>query len=325
MNKTKQNFTCRICGNSSHNNSFVVREMMLGTKDEFLYFECSACRCVQISSIPTNIARYYSSGYYSLTPKKTGKLKVLTTPIERLRIQSGVGSLPVVARQFVNKLLPARNVSFLKGFVNNTEVRILDVGCGNGQKFLFPLYRSGFKRVAGCDPYILKEMNQEGEPPIYKKELSGMKGEWDILTFNHSFEHLHNPLEGLQQANRLLKKGGICIIRIPTVSSYAWQHYGTNWFQLDAPRHFFIHSVESIRYLSEETGFNIINIKYDSTHHQFTLSERYKMGKTLKERNYNNLAGRINNAFRKMGYASKAARLNKQNRGDQAVFYLKKE
>ncbi|MGC8006318.1 class I SAM-dependent methyltransferase, partial [Salmonella enterica] len=61
--------------------------------------------------------------------------------------------------------------------------------------------------------------------------------DFDVIMYNHSFEHLSNPVEHLQQAYRSLKSSGKLIIRIPTVSSFAWTKYGVNWVQLDAPRH----------------------------------------------------------------------------------------
>jgi SAM-dependent methyltransferase len=198
------------------------------------------------------------------------------------------------------------------------------VGCGNGQKFLIPLYRAGFKNVAGCDPYLEEEDTDSGRPVIYKKDIFGMDGDWDVITFNHSFEHLENPMETLQKANRILKPGGYCIIRIPTASSYAWQRYGTSWFQLDAPRHYFLHSAESIRYLVDKTNFELIKTIFDSTHHQFTISERYKKGKTLRERTYNSGLSRLAHVVQKIVNGLKASRLNRQQRGDQAIFYLKK-
>src|ERR1035437_10368943 len=56
---------CRICGNSTDNRSFIARERMLGLGDEFEYFECSNCLCLQISEIPKDIDRYYPANYYS--------------------------------------------------------------------------------------------------------------------------------------------------------------------------------------------------------------------------------------------------------------------
>lgn len=296
---------------------------MLGLRDEFLYFECSNCKCLQIAEFPDNISKYYPSDYYSFRKNKKDGLKRYSDFLFKYRIKMSVLPHPGLLGPFLNALLPLKNVTFLKGTVKDTNVRILDVGCGNGQKFLIPLYRAGFKNVAGCDPFLENEIDSHN-PVIFKKEIFDMEGEWDIITFNHSFEHLENPLETLQKAKSLLKPGGYCIIRIPTASSYAWQHYGINWFQLDAPRHYFLHSVESIGYLVEKTSFNLEKIDFDSTHHQFTISQRYKKGKTMKERSYSPGLGRLVNVIQKIINASKAHKLNRQQRGDQAIFYLKK-
>jgi len=56
---------CKICNNSRNNKTFHVKEMMFGLRDEFKYFECSNCECLQIEEIPQNIAKYYPGNYYS--------------------------------------------------------------------------------------------------------------------------------------------------------------------------------------------------------------------------------------------------------------------
>jgi SAM-dependent methyltransferase len=49
-----------------------------------------------------------------------------------------------------------------------------------------------------------------------------------------------------EAAASLLACKGIIVVRIPAVSSYAWERYGVAWMQLDAPRHFFLHSPKSM-------------------------------------------------------------------------------
>jgi hypothetical protein len=56
---------CKICGNIEENKVFEIREMMFGFRDEFTYFECSKCGCLQIAEIPINMEKYYPSNYYS--------------------------------------------------------------------------------------------------------------------------------------------------------------------------------------------------------------------------------------------------------------------
>ena len=56
---------CRICSAEGEFRSYLVREMFYGTREEFEYFSCPGCNCLQIACIPENIGKYYSEGYYS--------------------------------------------------------------------------------------------------------------------------------------------------------------------------------------------------------------------------------------------------------------------
>jgi SAM-dependent methyltransferase len=144
--------------------------------------------------------------------------------------------------------------------------------------------------------------------------------------FHHSLEHIPDPERILKIAYDLLKPGGYCIIRIPTVSSYAWKNYGMKWVQLDAPRHFYLHSIKSIEILSRRTNFKLSNIIYDSTAFQFWGSEQYLQNITLTDP-HSYLMNPKNSLFSKkdiLEFSKRAKELNAAKLGDQAVFYLKK-
>ena len=157
------------------------------------------------------------------------------------------------------------------------------------------------------------------------EELPG-RDEWDMVTFHHSFEHMANPAEVLTAAFRLLCPGGRCLIRIPTVSSSAWEQFGVHWVQLDAPRHLFLHSVRSMTLLAGAAGFLLERITYDSNHFQFSASQGYLRGIPLKDqgRERGRGAGRLRWYLRRALLNREAHRLNREGRGDQAAFLLKK-
>lgn len=67
---------CRICQNEEGNISFELTEMMYGLRDEFKYFQCSACECIQIVSPPVDMNKYYPGDYYSYTQIKQLKGRV---------------------------------------------------------------------------------------------------------------------------------------------------------------------------------------------------------------------------------------------------------
>jgi hypothetical protein len=116
------------------------------------------------------------------------------------------------------------------------------------------------------------------------------------------------------------------VIRIPTVSSYAWKHYGVNWVQLDAPRHFYLHSLESMRFLVEQAGLKLSEVVYDSTAFQFWASEQYALNIPLyDDRSY--AVSPKRSYFTKeqiAAFEKRASELNRTNLGDQAAFYLRK-
>jgi hypothetical protein len=140
--------------------------------------------------------------------------------------------------------------------------------------------------------------------------------------FHHSFEHVNDPLRTLLSARRLLCSGGTCLIRMPTTSSWAWRQYRESWCQIDAPRHTYLHSVESVRILASRAGFKLDRVIYDSTALQFWGSERYAKRRSLLEsldptgRPLEYSPGRLAH-FRRQ-----ARKLNDRQNGDQVAFYL---
>jgi SAM-dependent methyltransferase len=318
-------FSCKVCYNSKNNKSFIAREMMFGMREEFLYFQCDSCNCLQIAEFPRDISKYYAAeNYYSFVEYGLKKYQGLRGYLLRKKMVSSVLQ-DSVSKSIIKLSFSDVNTGYLSKVVKDINTRILDVGCGNGYKFLYPLYESGFRNISGCDPFIESNITYENGLTIFRNELSEISGERDVICFNHSFEHISNPLETLQKTNELLANGGYCIIRIPTSSSFAWKHYGVNWFQLDAPRHYFLHSIESIKYLADQTEFELEEYSFDSTHHQFTISERYKQDKIISERIYKSLWGRLLSIFQKLIYSIKARKLNSNMHGDQAIFYLRKK
>lgn len=127
----------------------------------------------------------------------------------------------------------------------------------------------GFKHLAGIDPFITKNIFYKNGVKIFKKSLSEVDKKFDLIMMHHSLEHFENQSEVFKKLSTLLESGKFLFIRIPICTSYAWEHYKKNWFALEAPRHFFNHSLKSIKILTQKYGFYINEIFYDSRSIQF--------------------------------------------------------
>jgi len=270
---------------------------------------------------PEDLAPFYPDEYYSFEPPKHvhgWRAAILGTP-RRMRGEAYFGR-PSLLGNYLKAKLPRPELSAISRTTVNKHSRILDVGCGSGA-LLLELRELGFTSLAGVDPFYPATISYAGIE-IRKCRIEDLLGtSWDLIMFHHSFEHVRNPVETLTTVRGLLAKGGECLLRIPVVG-WAWQHYGVNWVQLDAPRHFFLHSEESLTRAANQAGLRVMKIEYDSTEFQFCGSELYVQDISLRSigpRGSEETIGRK----KAQEFRARAEELNRQGRGDQAAFFLR--
>lgn len=303
---------CKICDSKSKKTFFKVKEMMLGLREEFIYVLCNNCRCLQLGNPPSDLEKFYASTkYYSFQKgdRKFDKILMKSSFYQK-------GLLYSLLNHYL--FLDYALVSIGKLNITNTS-RILDVGSGAGD-ILLKLKKLGFEHAIGLDPFIEKDL--ESPVKVVKSNLSEFKSDefFDIIMFHHSFEHIPNPKKTLVDAKKILKQNGTILLRTP-ILSYAFERYGTDWFQIDAPRHFFIYSVLALTILLNKMGLHIENYYCDSTENQFTWSRSYAKNVAMVEAK----KGLMRTIKRKLfsQYRKQAILLNEQKKGDQGVFYIR--
>jgi SAM-dependent methyltransferase len=305
---------CGMCRNEAGNKQYYVREMMFGTKVEFPYQECYACGCLQLMLPPSDIASYYPRNYYAFqSPSRWTSLRKF---LRGLKNRSYFGKASSLAFLW-DQRHPYSQLESLARLKPMRDARILDVGCGSGS-FVLDLSSMGFKNVLGVDPFIARDIEHRGRVLVKKCSLDDLRDDaWDVIMFHHSFEHMSDQHDTLRVVRGLLAPRGTCLIRIP-VTSWAWKRYGVNWVQIDAPRHFFLHTERSLGMLAEQSGLAVTGVHYDSTEFQFWGSELYARGVSFgSHESTAYFSRRAVNDFR-----GRARRLNEQRMGDQAAFYL---
>ncbi len=326
---------CKICGNEENNNTFTASEKMFGMRGAFDYLECGYCKCLQIIEIPDDIEKYYPEDYYSFNHKPSGGIKkflksqwIRKSLSETGSIMESTGKNHFTGSQLI-KLKGIWPYAYLFGNYDlNPWDKVLDIGCGSGL-LLRDLNSAGLKDLTGIDKYIEKDIYVNDELRILQKDITELESKYDFIMMNHSFEHMEEPEDVLKVISKYLKHDGTLMIRIPLADTYSWKEYGTDWVQLDAPRHFFLHTKKSMSILARRTGFSITNVHFDSDEFQFWGSELYRRGKNLSEmKQGQHPAKAFPGIFTRKAieeYAEKARELNVRKQGDQAAFYLKKK
>ena len=307
---------CRICGSHAAR-KVTAKEMMLGLRESFDYAECEDCGCLQICEVPEDLGRYYDAGYYSI-----GRANPLVRAAKEARLKFLTTGRGVLGRLVSVAYSREKDARIAPDGVSKTS-RLLEVGCGNGY-YLLKLLELGYTRLWGVDPFMDASAVRQTPLRLERRtilDIDPSEGPVDAILFNHSFEHIPQQHESLERARQLLAPGGVCLIAIPTVSSWAWEHYGTDWVQLDAPRHLYLHSRRSLSQLAEGHGFVVDKVRDNSNEFQFWGSELYRAGIPLRAdaARRSERQGKLNPE-----YASRAAQLNRESRGDQFVACLRK-
>ncbi|HOT28380.1 MAG TPA: class I SAM-dependent methyltransferase [Candidatus Ozemobacteraceae bacterium] len=315
---------CKICGNTENLIEFHIQEKMFGSGAEFIYFQCSQCQCLQIKDIPENMEKYYPHDYYSYRKISKTLLPGLKQALLQLKNRYALFGNGVLGK-LLSLVSYNQALESLKILNIARDSRIMDVGCGSGA-LLCSMKNLGFTHLAGIDPFIREKIVYDSGLVIHKQNIHQIKDTWDIVMFHHSFEHMPDPCETLKSVSQILSDNGWCVVRIPTVSSYAWSHYRENWVQLDAPRHLFLHSIESMQYLAALTRLELVDVVFDSTAFQFWGSEQYQKGIALGDKNSYGIdpARSIFSQRKMLMFARKAKMLNRTHQGDQAAFYFRR-
>lgn len=135
--------------------------------------------------------------------------------------------------------------------------RLLDVGCGNGN-FLALAQAAGWV-VEGVDfdPLAIAAARKKD----LKVHIGGLEqvgqhaGGYDWISCSHVIEHVHDPVQWLQDMHALLRQGGTLWLQTPNIESWGHAHFGADWRGLEPPRHLVLFTLDGLCDKLKALGF----------------------------------------------------------------------
>lgn len=249
-NKKMADCICRICNNDNIE-PVKLHGAFYGTKGEFDYFICKKCGCLQIKSLPEHMEQYYDNEkYYSFNmDDRSLKNRLLFSQM------SNQISKANLLGKLVELLYPV-DYSYYKGVPKDQW--LLDIGCGQGEMLNW-LSRLGFERLEGLEPFLEETLEYSNGIVVNKSEVCEFipAHKYRMITFVHSLEHIYNVKEVISTVVDWLTEDGEIAIVVPMFSKFYWEKYGTNLHTLDPPRHFYLHTMRSLKILLEEYGMEM--------------------------------------------------------------------
>ncbi|WP_322793426.1 class I SAM-dependent methyltransferase [Bellilinea sp.] len=254
---------CNFCNCNEYVSVNQIPDLLLGNlSNKFSFVKCVNCGLIYQNPRVTqqDILKFYPDSYESYQPINLNS-SWLMGKILRYGLQKRKG--------FVLKY---RNSG-----------KLLDIGCATGD-FLDEV--SHYGKNTQWDLYGVEISKYAAELASRKKYLNifnttledcGFPDHFfDVITLWDVLEHLYDPAGSLSEINRILKPGGLLILRVPNFNSLDRIIFQSEWAGWDAPRHLYVFSKKSITAFLERTGFSILNFNTNiGSYTTFLLSLRF--------------------------------------------------
>jgi len=261
---------CDLCGSSGQRDLFPVKDRRFGGPGEFKLVECDNCSLRYISPRPIapTIHAWYPDDYRAY--RKPGPIDQVAEFFDDLwnsylsRFLSD--SYPIY-------FFSQRASEFARP---GQRPRILDVGCGSGYKLAY-LQRHGGWETHGVDfnAQAVENARARGADVHLATgdRLPFADNFFDAVMSWHSLEHHYSPKATIKEVMRVLRPGGYGIFAVPSGESLGLRIFRSYWGPLEAPRHLYHFSNQTLTRLLHDTGLRVHKVFHDFSFYGLFLDE----------------------------------------------------
>lgn len=248
---------CALCGGKESSSIYETMDRNWRVPGNFRVVKCHGCGLVYVNPRPgvNDIGKYYPETFMV-------RSRLVDTEVEEMKMHGRPWK----------EIMGILAAPLLK---HSPKGRVLDIGSGDGL-FLGYMKSVGWEAF-GAEPR--KAAAEASEKQFGITVFPGMlhdapfeKGSFDAVTLNNVFEHVHNPVELLEQVKEFLKPDGLLMIDVPNFNSLESRLFGDRWVALDVPRHLYHYTRKTLVAMLEKGGFSTVEVFEDSD------AGPYKMG-----------------------------------------------
>ncbi len=232
---------CNLCKSRESLPLWTLPDLALGRHDvRATFVQCAMCGLIYQNPRPAlaEMAAHYPPEYELYAPApEGGKSSWL--------LRRAIGYGMAKRSRFVTR--------------HKTSGRLLDLGCASGV-FLREMQKNSNWQVTGV------EINADAAQTARERygldvqvgtleQVAFPEEHFDVVTLWDVLEHLHDPAATLREINRILKPGGIVVLRVPNRSSWDARIFGRYWAGWEPPRHLYVFTPETLTLLLRHAGF----------------------------------------------------------------------
>lgn len=256
---------------------------------------CRGCGLAFLHPRPDaeQLAAFYPEGYYAYQPTVAPAprgLKALGHWLEwavKMGLRQAFFGYPVVGGRLAHALLQGLLWPMwlrmrllgkdLKVIPYRGRGRFLEVGCGSGSELAYQR-RYGLT-ATGVEPSAsaARAARERHRLDVRTGTLAGARfpdGAFDTIYMSHVFEHLPDPAAALEEMRRILDADGLIILKVPNMASESAERFGPCWLGIDAPRHLYHFTPETLAALVQRHGFAVERIRQDVSSWSFWRESR---------------------------------------------------
>lgn len=270
---------CPLCG-SNDRPLYVGADLMFHGTEEFEYRLCNQCGASYQNPMPEpdRIAEFYPQKYRIYeqpVPMRAPR------PLELAVLKYARGYQHLQAPQALRYLVPLARLFLCREDVRYVpRGKLLDIGCGSG-RFLRRMRSLGWD-CQGVDfsTQAIDVCRSQGLA-VHHGDLASAQfshATFDVVAASHSIEHMSNPDAFVSESARILRHGGVLVVRTPNSHALGRKWFGPCWFADDVPRHLVHFSLDNLDMLAVRHGLHRVRTRLNTSPKYILNSIDYRLG-----------------------------------------------